>query len=113
MSARGSREGDVMRSIWIEAGRMGVVLWRNNVGTFMVDGRPFRAGLCVGSSDLVGMDPRQRGRFVAVEVKTKRGRPTKQQLNYIERVKANGGVAMIARSAEQFRELMEAARAAY
>lgn len=53
-------------------------------------------GLCTGSSDLIGLT--NKGAFFAIEVKTKAGRATKEQLNFIKQVKANGGKAGIARS---------------
>lgn len=71
---------------------------------------PIRAGLCEGSSDLIGwksvmVTPDMVGKrvalFTAVEVKTPTGRPTKEQLNFIQRIKEAGGIAGIARSEEE------------
>ena len=66
-------------------------------------GRVLHAGLCVGSSDLIGYRVRdvagQRiAQFAAVEVKAERGRPTPEQAAFIAKVRADGGVAGIARS---------------
>jgi len=63
------------------------------------DARMIRFGLAVGSSDLIGLSP--DGQFLAIEVKTPTGRATKEQLNFIERVKQAGGLAGIARSPEE------------
>jgi hypothetical protein len=69
--------------------------------------RPLRAGLCSGSSDLVGwrsvtITPEMVGTrvalFVAIEVKAPCGRATAEQKNFIARVVEAGGVAGIARS---------------
>lgn len=69
--------------------------------------RPLRAGLCVGSSDLIGwskreITPEMVGKeiaiFTAIEVKTESGRIRKEQLNFIEKIKKDGGIAGIARS---------------
>lgn len=70
----------------------------------LVNARMFTAGLCVGSSDIVGIAP--DGRFLAVEVKTPKGRATKEQIRFIEAVQASGGIAGIARSVEDALELI-------
>jgi len=71
----------------------------------IVDPRPLHAGLCVGSSDLIGWTPvvvtpdmvgKTVGIFTAVEVKKSNGRASKSQLNFIDRVKMDGGIAGIA-----------------
>ncbi len=80
------------------------------------NGRPLHAGLCEGSSDLVGwtertVTPEMVGKkvaiFTAVEVKTDAGRVTAQQMNFISRVRQAGGIAGIARSPEEARNLIE------
>ncbi len=40
------------------------------------------------------------GRFVAIEIKSATGKPTPSQEQYLARVRAAGGVAIVARSAE-------------
>lgn len=97
-----------------------VRLFRNNVGLGWVgkvikrlsgvlvikDPRPLHAGLCEGSSDHIGwtetaITPEMVGQkvaiFTAVETKTKRGRVSPEQSNFIDRVKEAGGIAFIAR----------------
>lgn len=80
------------------------------------NGRPLHAGLCEGSSDLVGwtertVTPEMVGKkvaiFTAVEVKTDAGRVSAQQMNFISRVRQAGGIAGIARSPEEARNLIE------
>jgi hypothetical protein len=66
------------------------------------------AGLCKGSSDLIGVGP--GGRFLAIEVKTKRGRATDEQMAFVETVRAMGGIAGICRSPEDALALIEEAR---
>ena len=60
-----------------------------------------------GGSDLIGIVPtvvtpemvgNTVGIFAAIEVKTPTGKPTKEQLNFIEVVLKNGGIAGICRS---------------
>jgi len=64
-------------------------------------GRPLHAGLCVGSSDLIGY--RSVGgvaQFVALEVKTERGRVSPEQQRFIEHIRQAGGCADVVRSVE-------------
>ena len=69
--------------------------------------RPLYAGLCKGSSDLIGMKsveitPEMVGQrvavFTAIEVKQKRGRVTKDQQHFGKAVLKAGGIFIIARS---------------
>lgn len=80
------------------------------------NGRPLHAGLCEGSSDLIGwtertVTPEMVGKkvaiFTAVEVKTDAGRVSTHQLNFISRVRQAGGIAGIARNPEEARNLIE------
>lgn len=93
-----------------------VVLWRNNVGTAKHEGtdRPVKYGLCVGSSDLIGIvavptmtDP--LGRFFALEVKLPTGRVTAEQWQFLELVNRRGGYACIVRSVEDALAAVDAA----
>jgi len=74
--------------------------------------RTVKAGLVNGSSDLIGWHPRviteyDLGKtlaiFCACEVKTESGELTDEQRNFLDVVKDSGGVAIVARSAEQAR----------
>jgi len=115
-------ETNLMNSIMLAP--HGCRLFRNNVGTgwtgskvirnpngsvTILDARPLHAGLCKGSSDLVGFRPTiitpemvgtNRAVFTAIEVKTPTGKPTPEQLHFVNRVKELGGIAGIARSVE-------------
>ena len=62
-------------------------------------------GLCVGSSDIIGIH-KPTGRFLAVEVKTKTGRASKEQNNFIEQVRAANGIAGLARSVQEALDLL-------
>lgn len=83
--------------------------WKENGHSYMLlkDPRPLHAGLCVGSSDLIGwriveVTPEMVGKhvavFTAIEIKTETGRPTKEQSNFLQVVQMSGGIAGIARS---------------
>jgi hypothetical protein len=99
------KEMDVMRACMLALSEAGCLIWRNNVGVLPDrNGVPIRFGLCVGSADLIGIAP--DGRFLAVEVKTKTGRVRPEQQRFIDAVNAKGGIAGVARSAEEALDLL-------
>jgi len=104
-------------------------MFRNNVGTAWIgdatklkDGsvlirnpRVFHAGLCEGSSDLIGwrsltITPEMVGEriavFAALEVKSKTGRATAGQKNFCNRVIEAGGLAGIVRSLDDAKKAL-------
>ena len=50
-----------------------------------------------GISDIIGC---HNGRFLAIDIKTERGRVTPHQQRFIDRVNAAGGIGFVARSIE-------------
>lgn len=99
------KESDIMRACMLALSEAGCLIWRQNVGTLKnAAGIPIKFGLCVGSSDLIGIAP--GGRFLAVEIKTPTGKATPEQLRFIEAVRARGGIAGIARSPEEALDLL-------
>lgn len=65
--------------------------------------RRIEYGLRKGSSDLIGwlsfaLNGFKISVFVALEVKTKTGKATEEQLHFIQKVKESGGIAGIVRS---------------
>jgi len=101
------KESDIQRTIMKRLTRFGRI-FRNNVGmAWGKDGRPIRFGLAKGSSDLIGWTEIDGvAVFTAVEVKTKKGKPTEAQLNFIEVVRRSGGIAGIARSDDEAEEMI-------
>lgn len=124
------REHVVQNEIRIALGR-DAVLFRNNVGqtwagkstqfkrrclvpvepgdVLVHNARPLHAGLCKGSSDLIGwrsititpdMVGQQIAVFCAVEVKDGRGRPTKEQVHFINTLIKAGGLGCVAWNVE-------------
>lgn len=92
------KEADIQREVMMELSRLGATIWRNNTGVLKDSrGVPVRFGLCVGSSDIIGL---YQGRFLAVEVKTPQGKVTKKQKKFLDLVIKNGGIAFIARGKE-------------
>ena len=122
-------EQDIQKLIQADATSRGDRLFRNNVaeawvgkfkgrsknGTVTLENaRPLHAGLCVGSSDLIGwtrtlITPDMVGRIVAIftadEVKTDIGLPSPEQINFIQQARQAGAFAGIARSAEDSKEI--------
>jgi hypothetical protein len=136
-------EHETQQRILLACGNGAARLWRNNVGTgwagpatrvttgnlravalglqpgdvVIRSGRPLHAGLCQGSSDLIGyrsllVGPEHVGQrlalFAAVEVKSATGRASAEQRAFLDHVAAAGGRAGIARSVEDAQAIMEA-----
>ena len=112
-------EGKIQAAIQLALSESGCVVFRNETAgcwtgkavartskgdQVLRHAKPMQAGLCTGSSDLIGWTP--TGRFLAVEVKTPTGRPTVEQRNFIDRVRAAGGCAGICRSTEDALQLV-------
>lgn len=80
---------------------IGVYAWRNqSTGVYdptrKVFRRPMSKHAIKGVSDILGILP--DGRFLAIEVKSATGYASNEQKSFLEAIKANGGVSMIARS---------------
>lgn len=113
-----NKETKIQRLIMLALSEAGCTVWRNETAgawigkqihragdqVTLTDARMMTFGLCVGSSDIVGIAP--DGRFLAIEVKTPAGRPTKEQLRFIEAVRNAGGIAGIARSVDEALDLI-------
>lgn len=124
------KEANIMRIIELALGKLPhVKIFRNNVGmgwigksknvnghVIIENARPLHAGLCEGSSDLIGwttveITPDMVGKklavFTALEVKTEGGNVSPKQRNFLEVVRASGGIAGIAHSPEGARQIIE------
>lgn len=103
-------EATLLKRLMFEATRLGVRLFRNQVGQYkLADGRYLTSGLCVGSSDLIGyypvtITPAMVGRtvavFVAVEAKGPRGVVRKPQQQFVDAINHAGGIATITKSSD-------------
>lgn len=78
--------------------------------------RPFHAGLTKGSSDLIGwttvdVTPEMVGKkvavFTAIEAKTGKTRATESQQNFLDAVRASGGISGVARMPEDVAKIIE------
>jgi hypothetical protein len=94
---------------------VGKVIHKDNQTVTLANARIIQAGLCRGGSDIIGIRPtvitqemvgQTVGVFLADEVKTPTGRPTKEQLRFIEAVNKAGGIAGVARSVSDALELI-------
>lgn len=76
------------------------VVFRPNVGSGLTpDGRYFSTGLPKGFPDLFGFRLTDR-RIFFIEVKTAKGRLSKEQRDFLWRMKELGAIAGVARSVE-------------
>jgi hypothetical protein len=105
-------ETALQREIMLALSEAGCTVWRNNTGAAhngrvihksgstvtLADSRMITYGLCVGSADLIGIRP--DGRFIAIEVKTPKGRVTSEQERFIFHIQLMGGIAGVARSVD-------------
>lgn len=99
-------ETPIQNKIRLKLSSQGILNFRNNTGALKdKDGRLVRYGLCVGSSDIIGIKPvlitpemvgQVIGQFMAVEVKCPNKKPTKDQLNFGEQVEKKGGIFKVA-----------------
>lgn len=116
-----SYEQAIQNDIRLELGHGDVRLFRNNTGCLKNDrGRVVCFGLAKGSSDLIGfktvevtedMVGQELAVFVAIEVKDK-GRATPEQRRFISCVQNAGGLAGVARSVTDAKEILERYRSA-
>lgn len=74
-------------------------VWRNNTGALLDrNGKLVKFGL-QGSADILGI-MKPQGRFLAIEVKTEKGRQSESQKRFQQMVEDMGGLYILARSPE-------------
>lgn len=69
--------------------------WRNNTGGFRDHRDHFYQFGKVGSGDILGVK-KPTGQFFSIEVKRRGKKPTDHQMAFMEKVKAAGGIAVVA-----------------
>lgn len=87
-----------------------VVLLRINSVVARTGGRYIRSVIQCGNdengvSDLIGCS--KYGKFIAIEVKRKGEEPTLEQINFLDRIRNSGGIAMVAYSVDDVIESLE------
>jgi hypothetical protein len=96
-------EGEIVKAILEWLAIWNIFAWRNNTGAVATPASPnspsrfVRYGL-KGSADIIGI--LNDGRFLAIECKTAKGRPTVEQRSFLDEIEYRGGVAILARSIE-------------
>lgn len=112
-------ESVLVRQTLLALSDAGCTVWRQNTGMgwagtiigrtpttiTLLNPRPLHAGLCVGSGDLIGIAP--DGRFLSVEVKAGRGRPTSEQLTFQDAVLRARAIAGIVWSVDEALALID------
>lgn len=114
------KERDIQANILLQATKAGARLFRNNVGKGWIgqwsklsDGsillrnpRRMNFGLCKGSSDLIGWVPvtitedmvgQTVAVFAGIECKTKTGRVSAEQQNFLDAIHRAGGISIVGR----------------
>ncbi len=85
----------------------GGFVWRQNAGSFIVqNGRGKQRMIKVGQkgiSDIIGC---WRGRFLAIEVKSK-SKPTQFQLDFLYEINSRGGIGFVAYNLEDVIKLLK------
>lgn len=123
-------EKDIINAILLGASERGHRLFRQNTGKGWVgkvvggvsadritlrEPRPLVAGLCVGSSDVIGYSPvlitpemvgQTLGVFVALEVKTPGVRVTPEQKAFLDAARAKGCITGVVYSADEALKLL-------
>lgn len=131
-------ETNILKDIMLAASAAGARLFRNNVAKAWVGeykrydraqtvtvnkgdvvirrARRLHAGLCKGSSDLIGWMPmevtedmvgKKIAVMTAVEVKTASGKVTLDQKRFLDAVELAGGLALVGRSGESVRRYLD------
>jgi hypothetical protein len=96
-------EAETLHAIQVDIGaRPEVRIFRNNVGVARdpTSGQHLRFGLIAGASDLIGI-VKPRGRFLALEVKSARGRLRPEQQAFLDMVNNMGGIGRVVRSVDE------------
>ncbi len=93
------RESAILHQCMLALSEAGCTVFRANVGTFWTkDGRPVRVGV-PGFSDLHGFRP--DGRAFFVECKSRNGRLSQEQRDFLTAMRDRGAVAVLARDPVQ------------
>ena len=102
--AKGQKENVVLSQCLDYLQIRGIMAWRNNTGALKVGRRFVRFGF-PGSSDILGILP--NGQFLAVECKREKGgKLSDKQVEFLSRIKENGGVAVCVNSVNELEKII-------
>ncbi len=100
-------EAEILKRVQLEASKLGLTVFRNHTAAIEdKNGRWHRMGLCKGSTDLIGWH-NETGRFVAIEVKSPKGRLSPEQRNFLDRVNQAGGISVVCDDEKKLKELLD------
>jgi hypothetical protein len=100
------KEGDIVRAILDYCHYKKIIAWRNQSGAVITASGSFIRMSRMGVSDIIAVQPRT-GKVCCMECKTKTGRLTPYQKEFIDDVKAAGGIAGVVRSVEDAEKLLD------
>jgi hypothetical protein len=95
---RNEKEQDIQKAIldYLRIKKF-VVFKHHSTGSGIRDGKAFFFAYSEkGISDIIACS--KTGRFIAIEVKKPGGKPSPEQLEFLERVNSNGGIGILAYS---------------
>jgi len=79
--------------------------WKcNNFGAYSRFRKANSKHIINGVADILGI---YKGRFLAIEVKTKTGKTSTEQDQFLENIRIQGGISFVARSLEEVKEYLE------
>jgi len=99
------KESDIQNSIRLALNKYAVIFRVNSGKVRMQDGRYFDSGVPNGFSDLFGYRLSD-SKAVFIEVKNAKGKLSKEQKNFISKMKENGAIAGVARSPQEAIDLV-------
>ena len=89
------KESDIQKQILDYLRLKGCLVFKvNNGGVYIKKLNRYMKSPQKGISDIVGET--KKGLFLAIEVKKKYNKPSPEQLDFIEQVKARGGIGLVA-----------------
>lgn len=103
-------EKNIENDILIFLSKIGIMAWKNqSIGVWDAKKKVFRKSNnkfhIKGTADILGIF---QGRFLAIEVKTKKGVLSPDQKLFLNRINEEGGIAFVGTSVEQVaRELLQ------
>lgn len=104
------KESEIQKSIMDYLDYRGILAWRNNMGAVMhsVKGEvKYRKNPNKGQPDITAL---YCGLHVGIEVKAAKGRQTKEQLDWQQRLENNGAIYILARSVDDVKEALDSLR---
>lgn len=100
------KESEIQKQILDYCRLMGCLVFKvNNGGVYIKSRDCYMKSPMKGVSDIIGLT--NKGRFLAIEVKMPKKKPSIEQVDFIERVKAKGGIGLVAWSLEDIIKIIK------